>query len=358
MTERNHFIDISKGIAIILVLFNHYEWQSDSLLNTHLYYWIITMAVPIFMLCTGYVTAMSFEKKQITFEQSKSRKIIVPKLVRYIMPFVWFYIAETVFTFVSIKTGFLEYISTLDFPYNAGYADKKMTLLGSIVFFFAGGRGQHGTYYFPVIIQVTLLMPYIYRAVKKSVNGIWKCFAVTVGLDVFVALLKYLLSVNVSAGYNRMIALRYVFALALGCYIYIYRENLGKIKWLVMPVFGIAYTVVVTYIPSYTPLVYTSWKYTSALSMLYIAPLFVLGIKLFANAKCKVLEEIGKASYHILMVQILYYNFLAPLVWTAPKSVIYNDAVGFSIGLLICLGGGYGYYSLYNLMASKNRRKQ
>ena len=73
------------------------------------------------------------------------------------------------------------------------------------------------------------------------------------------------------------------------------------------------------------------------------------------NVKFSLLENLGKASYHILMVQILYYNFFAPLVWTAPKNVIPNDAVGFVIGLVICLGGGYGYYKLYGLIAGKYR---
>ena len=314
------------------------------------------MAVPIFMLCTGYVTAMSYDKKHITFQEAKSKKQIVPKLVRYTMPFLWFYVAETILTFISVETGFLQYISRLDFPYNAGYADKRMTLLGTLVFFVAGGRGQHGTYYYPVIMQVVFLMPFVYNVVRKSANGLWKCFGVTVGLDVLVALVRHIAGVNVSAGYNRMIALRYVFALALGCYMYIYRENLGKIKWFVMFAVGVGYTFLVTYVPDYTPFVYTSWKYTSAFSMLYIAPVFVMGMKLFSKTQIRPIEELGKASYHIFMVQILYFNFFAPLVWTAPKSVIPNDYVGMAISLVVCLAGGYGYYLLYNFVSCKYKK--
>ncbi len=357
MSQRNRFIDIAKACAIILVLFNHYEWQQNSIFNTHLYYWLITAAVPVFMLCTGYVTAMSFEKKGTSFKEAYSKKLILPKLLRYVMPFLWFYIAETVFAFIAIKTGFLQYISTLNFPYNAGYANKEMTLLGTVIFFFAGGRGQHGTYYFPVIIQVTFLMPLIFRTVKKSVNGIWKCFGVTVGLDIFFSVLSRLTDINISAGYNRMIALRYIFALALGCHIYLYREKLISFKWIAMFFSGIVYTFVISYVPSYTPVIYTSWQYTSALSLLFIAPLFTLGVKHLGKINFRPLEEIGKASYHILMVQILYYNFLAPLVWTAPKSIIPNDALGFALGLIVCLGLGYGYYRLYNLVAKKIKHK-
>lgn len=357
MTKRNRFIDIAKGISIILVLFNHYEWSKDSLLNTHLYYWLITLAVPVFMLGTGYVSAASFERKGISLAEAKRKEQIIPKIKRYTIPFLWFYIAETILTYISVKAGFLQYISTLNFPYSGGYANKSMTLSGSITYFFAGGRGQHGTYYFPVIIQIVFLMPYIYNTVKKSKNGVWKCFAVTVLLDIMIALISNITDVNISAFYNRMISFRYIFALALGCYIYVYKADLGKIKWWIMFFLGIGYTCLVTYIPSYKPLVYSSWKYTSALSMLYIAPLFVFGMKHFGNIRCKPIEEIGKASYHILMVQILYYNFLAPLIWTAPKNIIPNAAIGFAISLVICIVGGYGYYRLYTF-AAKRLKKQ
>ena len=106
--------------------------------------------------------------------------------------------------------GYLEYISTLDFAYNDGY-DKKMTLLGTIVFFFAGGRGQHGTYYFPVILQVAFMMPLIYAAVKRWKWGLWLCFGVNLALE-------YLKNpVGLIYGAYRLMAFRYIFALALGC---------------------------------------------------------------------------------------------------------------------------------------------
>ena len=357
MTERNRFIDIAKGMAIILVIFNHYEWQKSSIFQTHLYYWLITIAVPIFMLCTGYVTAVSFDSKNISLEEATKKSSILPKLKRYTMPFLWFYIAETLFTFISIKTGFLDYIGALDFPYNAGYRNMEMTLPGTLIFFIAGGRGQHGTYYYPVIMQVVFLIPFIYNTVKKSKYGIWKCFAVAVGLDIIFAIISTLSGVYVSGFYNRMIAVRYIFALSLGCHIYLYRKNLGKYKWYIMFILGVAYTILISY-TGYKPFVYKTWKYTSALNMFYIAPIFMLGTKYLKNIKFRPLEEIGKASYHILMVQILFFNFLAPLIWTAPKSIIPNDSVGFILSLVVCLGGGYGYYLLYNFSAKRIKKKK
>lgn len=354
MRQRNHFIDIAKGIAIILVLFNHYEWQEGSFVGTHLYYWLVCMAVPVFMLCTGYVTAASFEAKNITLASAYERKNILPKLVRYVMPVVWFYLAETLLTFIFQHNGYLEYISTLDFPYKDGY-NKRMTLVGTLLYFFAGGRGQHGTYYFPIIMQVALMIPVIYTVVKRRKDGVWLCFFVNLFLELVKTPIGKILPLSSSVLYGtyRLLAYRYIFVLALGCYIYIYRENLGKwYKWLIMFLAGAGYVYLINY-TSYQRVIFTYWQRTSMIAVMFIAPLFVLGVKYLAKVRFAPLEELGKASYHILMVQIIYYNFFAPLVWTAPKSIIPNDAVGFLVGLVACLGFGYGYYRLYTFAAKR-----
>ncbi len=351
MKQRNRFVDIAKGISIVLVLFNHYEWSKTSVFNTHLYYWLVCMAVPVFMLCTGYVTAASFESKSVSLKRAYSKKSLLPKLRRYIMPVVWFYLVETLLTFVFIKTGFMDYLGTLDFAFRDGYSNK-MTLVGTIVFFFAGGRGQHGTYYFPIIVQVAFMIPLIYSVVKRWRWGIIACFGVNLALEI----LKN--AVNLSYGAYRLLAFRYIFALALGCYLYVYREKLGsRYKWLLSFLLGAGYVYLINY-TDYHRVVFTYWHRTSMLAMLFITPVFLLGLEKLKNVRCKPLEELGKASYHILLTQIIYYNFFAPLVWTAPKSIVPNDYVGMLVSLAVCLGFGYGYYRLYNLAAEKMCKKK
>ena len=75
MGTRNRFIDTAKGVAIILVLFNHYEWQEGGFVGTHLYNWLVCMAVPIFMLCTGYVTAASFSRNGKDLRDAYSQRL-------------------------------------------------------------------------------------------------------------------------------------------------------------------------------------------------------------------------------------------------------------------------------------------
>lgn len=346
MTERNNFIDISKGIAIILVLFNHYVWEKTSIFNTHLYYWIISMAVPLFMLCTGYVTALSFEKKGDTLKTAYSPKRILPKLFRYIMPFFWFYVIETVLTFAFQKLGYIGYLSDLGFVFSDAY-EEKITVLDTVKYFFAGGRGIHGTYYFPIILQVALIIPLIHTIVRKYEWGIYLCF----GVNLIFEILKT--SLGMPAGIYRILAFRYIFALSMGCYLYTYREKSEKWqKWLVFFLLGSIYTYMVNY-TSIERQIFTYRFRNSMISMLYITPLFLLGIKNLGKIRCLFLEKLGKASYHIFMVQILYYNFLAPILWNLSDNKVINDFFGMSISLLVCLGTGYVYYLLYNFISKK-----
>lgn len=363
MAERNRFIDFVKGIAIILVLFNHYEWAEGSFVGTHLYNFLVCMAVPIFMLCTGYVSAASFSAKNISLKDAYTKKALVPKLLRYTLPVLWFYLAETVLTFAFQHLGYLDYLSGLDFKYNHGYGGKKMTLLGTVVFFFAGGRGQHGTYYFPIILQVAFMIPVIYHVVKKYKFGVHFCFITTLLLECAkIPLVHFLAKIGISNsvcyGVYRLVAFRYIFVLALGCYIYLYRDKFCKwYKLAPMFLVGALYIYLIEY-TSYERVIFIWWQNTSAIAVLYIAPFFALGVKYLGKINFRFFEELGKASYHILMVQIIYYNFFAPLVWTAPKNVIPCDGVGFVIGLAVCLGGGYGYHKLYCKLSRKYGKKK
>ena len=351
MTERNRFIDISKGIAIILVLFNHYVWDKTSVFNTHLYYWIISMAEPIFMLCTGYVTALSFDVKKVAVRESYLPEKLCPKLLRYIMPVFWFYVLETVLTFVFQRIGYVEYLSGLGVVFSDAY-EEKLTVFGIIKCFFEGGRGLHGTYYFPIILQVTFIIPFICMIVKKYEWGVYLCFIINLVFEI----LKN--PMGMTSGVYRIIALRYIFSISLGCYLYIYREKYGKwYKWIIFFLLGMLYTYVVSY-TSYERQIFTYRFRNNMISMLYITPPFLLGIKYLGKIRCAILETLGKASYHILMVQILYYNFLAPLLWKASDNKIISDFTGMCISLIICLGGGCGYYILYNFISKKYAKRK
>ena len=57
--KRNQFIDVLKGICIIFVIITHYNWSNAARLKYFFPFWI-DMAVPIFMIISGYENANCF----------------------------------------------------------------------------------------------------------------------------------------------------------------------------------------------------------------------------------------------------------------------------------------------------------
>jgi len=46
-----------------------------------------------------------------------------------------------------------------------------------------GGIGSHGTYFFPVLLQLTIITPLIYYVVSKWKKGIFFCFAFNLAFE-------------------------------------------------------------------------------------------------------------------------------------------------------------------------------
>lgn len=94
IAKRNYFLDVLKGICIIFVIITHYKWQAAERLQYGFPFWV-DMAVPIFMIISGYVYACSFRKNEIeNIEKAYELKFIVSKLIRYTVPFAVAYSLE------------------------------------------------------------------------------------------------------------------------------------------------------------------------------------------------------------------------------------------------------------------------
>ncbi len=60
MENRNYLIDYLKALAILLVIVNHS--LSGSFRNSVFFFFVVRMAVPLFILISGYNFASSLEK--------------------------------------------------------------------------------------------------------------------------------------------------------------------------------------------------------------------------------------------------------------------------------------------------------
>ena len=110
-----------------------------------------------------------------------------------------------------------------------------------------------------------------------------------------------------------------------------------------MTVVGIAFIVSVVYF-NYTPrIVNSDWSTTNFISALLIVPLMIWILGRFINNRVIILlpfEIIGRASYHIFLVQMVYY------LWYYYELKIYVSTwyLHLILGVVICLVLGVIWY--------------
>lgn len=76
-SNRIVILDILKFICIVMVIVTHYEWTDEQRRQLLFPYWI-DMEVPVFMLISGYLGAMSFERHKIdNIEKADNRYFIM-----------------------------------------------------------------------------------------------------------------------------------------------------------------------------------------------------------------------------------------------------------------------------------------
>ena len=74
--QHNHFVDALKGVCIIFVIVLHLPWSDEKRLQYLFPFWM-NMAVPIFMIISGYVYALSYKRNRI--EQIKEAYLLKNK---------------------------------------------------------------------------------------------------------------------------------------------------------------------------------------------------------------------------------------------------------------------------------------
>lgn len=158
-------IDNMKAISIILVIVTH-TFQAMGLYKSALVigrpYWI-DMAVPIFMILTGFTYSFSSNRRDIfTLKQWFKWDNINSKLLRILMPYVIVLFIETI--------GFLIF--------------RPKTFQQFLYGYFTGGWGP-GSYYTPVLIQVLILFPILFVVFRKyPILAVVLSFGVDLGFDI------------------------------------------------------------------------------------------------------------------------------------------------------------------------------
>lgn len=275
--NRSHTIDVIKGIAIILVLITHYEWTQDQR-KFFAFPFIINMAIPVFMVITGYVYSLSLEKHAVDhLEDAYSWETILKRTIRYTLPFMAVIMWELFDPHFTISAGVLEKLRwAID------------------------GTAGKGSYYYPVMMQLVFVFPLIYFVIEKQrERGLVLCLIANAVYEVLIW------AYGVPAVSYRLLMFRYVFLVAAGVFAF-KRYRFPLWVSILMTATGAAFIAVVIY-TGYEPRIFNKdWITTNFLSSMLIVPFMVWGLQ---NLKLRVLplEITGRASYHIFLVQMVYY---------------------------------------------------
>lgn len=322
-TSRIDFLDYLKAVCVLMVIVTHYDWADKT---SPFFTLMINMAVPVFMIISGYNFAMSNSKKADGKLKKMYRwNVIKPKLIRFLVPFFTICLIEIVLLIIN----------------------EKKVHPGRI--FLLGAYGP-GSYYVPIMLQLLVIFPIIYILIDRNAK-----FGITLAA---VANLLFEIAVKVfeiDKYYYRLSIGRYLLLIAFGCYLYLHPEHRVKKYQMCMMFFaGLAYIIAVFGFDKEL-ILFEYWKTTAMPVAFYIFPIVIQLFRRFYHSRIpgnlgKLLTWMGQASYHIFLIQMVYYHFeLGGEIMEAAWYI----AVPFNI--LVTVPMGLAFYEVDNKFIRKLR---
>lgn len=319
MEERNGNIDWLKGVCILFVIITHYSWSDNERLSFGFPFWI-DMAVPLFMLISGYVYFKSYRRKNITtLDGAYEFGNIVPPFIRYTIPFLFAYAIEVSAWIIYRLAG-----------------KENISIYGLLAGCLTGGYGP-GSYYYPVMLQLLLFFPFIYKFVNAYRGKSLLCFFV---INIFLEGLK--IAYGMPEALYRLLFFRYIFLVAFGAYCALADAKIDM-KYCILGLIGMMFQIITSYM-GYKPKIFGYWTGTCVIAVLYILPIFVLFLKCKEFKFGVLLRKAGQCSYNIFLTQMIYYYFAAGVVY----KYISDGKIAIIINILITVSGGILFYMFEN----------
>lgn len=296
----------------MFVVLTHYFWTEQQWLQLLFPFWI-DMAVPVFMILSGFVFAKSFQKSAIhTFRQGYQIHTVITRIIRFTVPYVVIFVVEQIWL--------------------TAFQNQSFSIRIVAKSFISGGYGP-GSYYYPVLIQLVFLFPIIYILIEKyDYKGLLLCIA----FNLLFEIVKTPLFIHEEL--YRLLVFRYITVIAFGCYFAIGKKKFNIAMNIVLTAIGVVYIIIYKYI-AVSPIIMIYWTGTSMIASMLVVPLsnkFIQKEKL----RFKPIELLGKASYDIFLVQMAYYGLFAKYLY----SIIHNSFLQMVISLVICVGLGIAFY--------------
>jgi hypothetical protein len=335
--HRNYFqVDILKTLMIFLVIFDHtIPWSIKDNLGVALWERI---SIPVFMVILGFNFGKSFQsKKTPILESYYTREYFWSKIFRFIIPFLILYIVSTIiggfiygFNIDLIKAG------QWAIPGGSRYNDLNL-LLGILPFW------GPGNWFIPVIFGAIIILPWLYKGFSESKSRAVYTLILCFIIEIIVQTIIFTMFKNPNPPptfaswddyYNALFLIYSIFLLfsAVGFGMWFSRDHklFSKNNIFVWILFLISLIYLIAYqFYDYRILVNGIPFLTGDYNFMvfpYSAFLFLVAMKIFPKDSksiiAKVIKTISKSTYHILLVQILYFAIVVAL---------YGDHYGASI---------------------------
>jgi peptidoglycan/LPS O-acetylase OafA/YrhL len=320
MAGQNLQIDLIKTFAIFSVILVH-TVSIATFSNTGMVFYSL-QAVPLFIICTGIVWYLSFLKYDTTLSGAYSYSYLKSKFSRLIIPFL---------VIVTVDFIYIHYTGTV---ITLNHLIARLELLQPPI-------GGGGDFYLALVWQLIFLAPLICYCFKRNpMLAVIGLFTVNFAFEFAGPIILF--------EYYYFSICRYLAAFALGLVLAhnIHVNGGWKIRSKVNVALIILGLVSALYLYFFfgkvTPGFRQEWGTQNVYSFFYpalIAMLLLSAEPLTRHAKgvFRRLSVFGRASYHIFLVQMVYWGFgYYSIFYTSNelRSLIINLGVTFSFGLL------------------------
>lgn len=338
MAKQKHIdlIDLLKGFAILSVIYLHSCFSAE-VSKAVLAPFLFNLAVPIFMIVSGFTYSFSLSKyddSKSVLKSYYSFNNLYKKLIRILPCYLIIFIIEMI-------------AEPMEFEGAKSIADF-------FCYLFTGGYVFPGSYYIPVLIQLILIFPLLKILYDK--------FKAASFIPIAVFQLIYEIAIyytDFPKQISRLLVVRYLVLILGGIFIFDKYKNEKQIKnkwiYILSAVLGAGYIIAIGYFDFTPKVLFTDWATTAMPTALYLVPVIMLVLFKFGRKEVKPIFTIpGKASYHIYLMQMLYFGIVMHRI------NVLNPTINFIMGALFSVPLGLIMYFAENQITKmiKNKRSK
>lgn len=327
-------LDWIKAVSILCVIITHTDLYGRGIpINYMLNCLVVEMAVPVFMMISGYNMANGYIKNRQSTGGGYSIGTLRHQILRITPSYTFIYFMEVGFLFLN------GYIQNLDWEY-------------FILFYIIGGQGPGG-YYIPIMIQLFLIMPFLVSFIcRRPMAGLFSIYIVNLLFELLVKMVPF------GAEVYRIFIGRYLFLLAIGIFLRTIKGKKLQFGYLFGSlVIGILYICVTNYfrLPdgTYSWSLFKYWQITAFPVAFYLFPFLYLLLEKLSGVQVKtwfgsMMQKIGSRTWYIYVVQMFYFLIVYEVYGV--KYVLREIPLvcEFLMNFSLCISGGFLLYHIEN----------